>query len=71
MKYDAFSMAPKGYERFCNGNSRHPRVRMSKSQIKILITVFDIKDIVHVEFIPRGQILKLLRVAVLRKGPEP
>jgi hypothetical protein len=45
----------------------------------MLITFFDIKDIVHFEFIPEGQtvnqafyveILKRLLEAVCRKGPE-
>jgi hypothetical protein len=53
---------------------------MSKSQInKIVITFFDIKGIVHFEFIQHGQkvnkayyldILKRLREAVYRKRPK-
>jgi hypothetical protein len=56
------------------------KAHMSKSQVKkMLITFFDIKDIVHFEFIPQGQtfnqayyvdIYKLLREAVRRKRPE-
>jgi hypothetical protein len=46
---------------------------------KMLISVFDIKDIVHFEFIPQGhkvnqvyyvEILKQLLKAMHRKGPE-
>jgi hypothetical protein len=53
---------------------------MLQSQMnKMLFTFFNIKDIVHSEFIPQGQtvkqpyhveILKQLHEAVYRKGPE-
>jgi hypothetical protein len=54
---------------------------MLKSQMKkVLITFFDIKNIVHFQFIPQGQrfdqayyverILSLLHEVVLIKGPE-
>jgi predicted Abi (CAAX) family protease len=53
---------------------------MSKSHIKaMLITLFDIQDVVHFEFIPQGQtlnqtyyleILKWLHEVMPRKRPE-
>ena len=53
---------------------------MSRSKINVLLVVFfDWKDIVHLEFVPRGQmvnkqlyqeVLTLLRNAVHRKRPE-
>ena len=56
------------------------KARMSWSKIKVLLFVFfDWKDIVHHEFIPRGQVvnkqfyqefLTRLRDAVRRKRPE-
>jgi hypothetical protein len=56
------------------------KAHMSKSQMKkMLITFFNIKGIVHYEFIPQGQtvnqayyveILKWLNEAVCRKRPE-
>jgi len=53
---------------------------MSRSKINVLLVVFfDWKDIVHLEFVPRGQmvnkqlyqeVLERLRDAVRRKRPE-
>jgi len=60
MKYGVFNVVPKVYDKVCSGNSQYPhdtsKARMSKSQMKTMsITVFDINDIVHFEFIPQGQ----------------
>jgi hypothetical protein len=78
-KHGTFTMILKAYDEVCNGSSRHLH-DTSKSQMKtLLITFFDIKDIVHFEFISQGQtvnqayyveILKRLREAVCRKRPE-
>ena len=56
------------------------KARMSRSKIKVMLVVFfDWKDIVHHEFVPRGQmvnkqfyqeVLAHLRDAVCRKRPE-
>jgi hypothetical protein len=53
-------MIPKENDKICSGNSRHPhdpkKAHMSKSQMKkVLMAFFDIKGIVHVEFIPQGR----------------
>jgi len=66
---------------FLSGISGSNDVRMSKSRMEaVLITFFDIKDVVRFEFIPQDQtvnqayyveISKRLCEAVHRKGPEP
>jgi hypothetical protein len=65
---------------FLSGTNSLKGARMSKLEMKtMLITFFDIKGIVHSEFISHGrtvnqtyyvEILKLLLEAVLRKRPE-
>ena len=62
------------------GSSLPKNARMSRSKIKaMLVVVFDWKDIVHHEFVPRSQMvnkqlyqegLARLRDAVRRKRPE-
>ena len=62
------------------GSPRPKKVQMSRSKIKLMLAVFfDLKGIVHHEFVPRGQmvnkqlyqeVLARLRDAVRRKRPE-
>jgi hypothetical protein len=59
MKHGVLNMIPKANDEVCNGNSQHPhnpkKAHMSKSQMTMLVTFFDIKGIVHFEFIVQGQ----------------
>jgi hypothetical protein len=76
-------MIPKANGKVCNGKSRHPqdpkKLARRNHRCRLVITFFDIKGIVHFEFIPQGQIinqayyvelLKWLHEAVHRKRPE-
>jgi hypothetical protein len=59
MKHDDFSMIPKANVEVCDGNSQHPQTQESL-HVKIMNEdnahcFFDIKGIVHFEFIPQGQ----------------
>jgi len=80
MKHGTFSMIPRCKRRLqCKQptSPRSRRARVSKSQIKtMLITFFDIKGIIHFEFVPQSEtvnqayyveILKKLRGTVHRK----
>jgi len=65
---------------FLNGIKGSKRAHMSRQQMKkMFITFFDIRGIVHFEFIPQGEtvnqacyveILKRLREAVRRNSSE-
>jgi hypothetical protein len=83
MKHCALNINPKKTAKFAVVTADIPRLKtahMSKSHIKkVLIILFDIKGIVHFEFIPQSQmvnqtyyveILKRLREAVHRKRHE-
>jgi hypothetical protein len=84
VKHSAFNMIPEANDEVCDGNSRHPhdpkKVRMSKSQMKtLLIIFFNIKDIVHFEFISQGrtvnqphyvELLEQLHEVLHRKRPK-
>ncbi|XP_068204662.1 protein GVQW3-like [Palaemon carinicauda] len=58
----------------------HKKARMSKSLVKVmLIAFFDMEELVHIEFVPRGcavnailyvEVLKRLRESIIRKRPE-
>jgi hypothetical protein len=76
MKHGAFTMIPKTDDKVCYGNNRHPqrskRALMSKSHMKtMLIPFFDIKGIVHIEFVPQGQTVNRgYNVAILKRWLE-
>jgi hypothetical protein len=83
MKCGVFNMTPKANGSLQWKQPNKPKTQESsqvKSQMKtMLITLFDIKGIVHFEFIPQGEtvnqacyveILKRLREAVRRNSSE-
>ena len=55
-----FEYDPENKHQSCQWKSLRPKkARLSKSKVKVmLITFFDVRDIVHIEFLPQGQMTK-------------